>query len=76
MYEGHRKCDGSKTFPGLTTQLNKLFELLRDLLNTKNSWVWLQSQDDVFQRINDLISSDCVLALYDCTCDANVSADT
>ena len=38
---------------------------LRDLLSTKNQWVWEQCQEEAFNKAKTIISSAPVLALFD-----------
>ena len=53
----------------MTNQLGKFLpniaeftKPLRDLLNTKNSWMWGTSQTDTFNKIKDELTSPPVLA--------------
>ena len=48
---------------------------LRDLLSTKNHWVWDQPQRQAFEDIKSKLSSTPVLCLYDHTKATKVSAD-
>ena len=48
---------------------------LRDLLSTKNQWMWVHSQEVAFKQIKEALSSSEVLALYDPTCETILSAD-
>ena len=71
-----------RRFLGMVTQLSKFSpqlsqqtKPLRDLLSTKTSWMWSQTQEDAFQGIKDDLSSNHILAQYDTTCDIVVSAD-
>ena len=59
-----------RRFLGMTTQLSKFTphlsettKPLRDLLSTKNSWVWSEPQQKAFQQIKQQLSSTPVLAL-------------
>ena len=69
-------------FLGMVNQLSKFSPLLaektkplRDLLSTKNQWLWVSSQQQVFRTIKDELSSSRVLALFDAERNTRVSAD-
>ena len=61
----------SKFSPFLANQSKPL----RDLLNTKNQWVWEESQSTAFNKVKTAIDSSQVLGLYDPTNYTIVSAD-
>ena len=72
-----------RRFLGMTTQLSKFTphlsettKPLRDLLSTKNSWVWSEPQQKAFQQIKQQLSSTPVLALYHPNRLTTVSADS
>ena len=80
------KCPTSPTgirrFLGMANQLGKftpnLAEVtkpLRDLLRSKNSWTWGESQAQAFTAVKIILSSSPVLALYSPDRDTIVSAD-
>ena len=48
---------------------------LRDLLSTKNQWVWEQRQEEAFNEAKTILSSAPVLALFDPNLEATVSSD-
>ena len=62
----------SKFVPDLSSKTKPL----RDLVSTKNLWVWGPSQQKAFEETKQMISSPTVLALYDPTASTVVSADT
>ena len=72
-----------RRFLGMTNQLGKFSDKiaevskpLRDLLSTKNSWVWESPQKESFKALKKLLSSeDVVLAHYDREAETRVSAD-
>ena len=72
-----------RRFLGMTNQLGKFSDKiaevskpLRDLLSTKNSWVWESPQKESFNALKKLLSSeDVVLAHYDREAQTRVSAD-
>ena len=72
-----------RRFLGMTNQLGKFSDKiaevskpLRDLLSTKNSWVWESSQKEAFNALKKLLcSEDVVLAHYDPEAETRVSAD-
>ena len=61
----------SKFSPGLADKTKPL----RDLLSSKNQWMWGHAQDDTLKQIKDALSSSEVLALYDPTRETFLSAD-
>ena len=48
---------------------------LRDLLSTKNQWVWEQRQEEAFNKAMTILSSAPVLALFDPNLKTTVSSD-
>ena len=74
---------GLRRFLGMTTQLSKFTpnpsettKPLRDLLSTKNMWVWSEPQQKAFQQIKRQLSSTPVLVLYHPDRLTTVSADS
>ena len=72
-----------RRFLGMTTQLSKFTpnlaettKPLRDLLSTKNMWVWGEPQQKAFQQLKRQLSSTPVLALYHPDRLTTVSADS
>ena len=71
-----------RRFLGMVNQLSKFSpqlaektKPLRDLLSTKNQWLWGSSQQQALQTIKDELSSSRILALYDAKRNTCVSAD-
>ena len=71
-----------RRFMGIVNQLNKfspkiaeLSQPLRKLLSPKQPYTWTPSQDDAFQKLQEEISSNRVLALYDLEKPTKISAD-
>ena len=67
---------------GMVNQLGKfspslatLTQPLRELLSTKNAWVWGPIQGQAFEAVKTEISKETTLALYDPQKDMKVSAD-
>ena len=67
-----KNVHGVRSFLGMVNQLGKftpaLSELskpLRDLLSTKNQFLWGPSQQKAFEEIKDVLTNTPVLALYD-----------
>ena len=48
---------------------------LRDLLSAKNQWTWGSRQQEAFKQLQSLVSSNCVLTLFDHCRKTFVSAD-
>ena len=48
---------------------------LRELLSTKNAWIWGAAQEDSFNKLKEEISSHRVLGLYDPPATTKISAD-
>ena len=61
----------SKFSPGLAEKTKPL----RDLLSTKNQWMWGQAQEDAMKKVKEALSSSEVLALYDPSRETILSAD-
>ena len=71
-----RRFLGIVTYLGkFTSNLSKKVKPLRDLLSTKNQWVWGNTQQSAFLQIKQELSNCPVLALYDPSRDTMVSAD-
>ena len=71
-----------RRFLGMINQLSKSTPNLventkpvRDLLSTKNQWTWGSTQQEVFKQLQSLVSSNCVLTLFDPCRKTCVSAD-
>ena len=71
-----------RRFLGMVTYLGKFIsnlshkvKPLRDLLSSKNEWLWSTSQQEAYTRIKAELSNSPVLALYNPTSDTVVSAD-
>ena len=71
-----------RRFHGMVNQTSKFCpqladktKPLRDLLSTKNQWIWEDPQDAAFQNVKDTLCSTQVLAHYDLTRETTVSAD-
>ena len=71
-----------RRFMGMVNQLGKftprttdLSQPLRDLLSTKNAWVWGPEQDRAFMLVKEELVKPTVLALYDPTANTKISAD-
>ena len=71
-----------RRFLGMVNQLGKFSpniaeftKPLRDLLSTKNSWMWGTSQTDAFNKIKDELTSPPVLAWYNPAGETKLTAD-
>ena len=71
-----------RRFLGMTTQMGKFSpqlaettKPLRDLLNTKQAWIWGPSQEQAFEQVKRELSQPTVLALYDPTAETTLAAD-
>ena len=71
-----------RSFLGMINQLGKFTpnlaentKPLRDLLSTKNQWTWGSRQQEAFKQLQSLVSSNCVLTLFDPCRKTCVSAD-
>jgi hypothetical protein len=72
-----------RRFLGMINQLSKFCaglaektKPLRDLLSTKNVWLWGPAQEEAFQSLKTALSSAEVLAMYNPSYRTVVSADT
>ncbi len=70
-----------RRFLGMVNQLSKFCpqladktKPLRDLLSTKNQWIWGHPQDAAFQNVKDTLCSTQVLAHYDLTRETTVAS--
>eukprot|EP00731_Ephydatia_muelleri_P006180 Em0003g428a len=64
--------------PENVSELRRFLELsqpLRELLSTRNAWLWGAKQDLAFSMLKNEITKPAVLALYDPAADTKVSAD-
>ena len=59
-------------FQPQTTELTKP---LRDLLSSKNQWLWSDGQDEAFRAIKESLTSTPTLAHYDASRDTKLSSD-
>ena len=48
-----------------TPQLSDATKSLRELLSSKNQWLWSDVQQQAFEAVQNMVSSDRVLALFD-----------
>ena len=71
-----------RRFMGLANQLGKfsprlaeLSQPLRELLRTKQAWVWGPDQEEAFMKIKEELTQPTVLALYDPRAETKVSAN-
>ena len=71
-----------RRFMGMINQMNKfspniahMSKPLRELLSSKNSWMWTTAQEEAFTKLKKEVSSPRVLALYDVDAKTKVSAD-
>ena len=71
-----------RRFLGIVNQLGKfsrrladLSKLLRELLSSKNTWMWNQPQDNAFQQVKQELTKPVVLALYDPSAELKVCSD-
>ena len=48
---------------------------LRELLSTKNAWMWTVAQEESFNKLNEELSSPQVLTCYDISAKTKISAD-
>ena len=58
-----------------TPQLSEATKPLRELLSSKNQWLWSDSQQQAFEAVRNMVSSDTILALFDPHRPTQVSAD-
>ena len=58
-----------------TPQLSDATKSLRELLSSKNQWLWSDVQQQAFEAVQNMVSSDRVLALFDPHRPTRVSAD-
>ena len=72
-----------RRFLGMSNQLGKfsprladISKPLRELLSSKNAWVWNQPQDTAFQQVKQELTKPVVLALYDPSAELKVCSDT
>ena len=71
-----------RRFMGMVNQMSKfslniahISKPLRELLSSKTSWIWTNTQEEAFTKLKKEISSPRVLALYDVEAKTKVSAD-
>ena len=71
-----------RRFPGMLNQLSKfqpqtaeLTKPLRDLLRSKNQWLWSNDQDEAFRAIKESLTSTPTLVHYDASRDTKLSSD-
>ena len=71
-----------RRFLGMINRLSKfqpqtaeLTKPLRDLLSSKNQWLWSNDQDDAFRAIKESLTSTPTLAHYDASRDTKLSSD-
>eukprot|EP00731_Ephydatia_muelleri_P028828 Em0020g472a len=62
-------------FGKFSPHLSELSQPLRELLSTRNAWLWGAKQDLAFSMLKNEITKPAVLALYDPAADTKVSAD-
>ena len=58
-----------------TPQLSEATKPLRELLSSKNQWLWSDSQQQAFEAVRNMVSSDTILAPFDPHRPTQVSAD-
>lgn len=58
-----------------TPQLSEGTKPLRELLSSKNQWLWSESQQQAFEAVQNMVTSDAILALFDPYRPTQVSAD-
>ena len=58
-----------------TPQLSEATKPLRELLSSKNQWLWSDNQTQAFETVRNMVSSDSILALFDPHRSTRVSAD-
>ena len=63
--ESHRFLGMANHLGKFTPNLAETTKALRDLLTTKNHWMWGQAQQSAFKKIKQCLSSSPVLAIYD-----------
>ena len=71
-----------RRFLGMVNQLSKFqpqtaefTKPLRDLLSSKNQWLWSNDQDEAFRAIKESLTSTPTLAHYDASRDTKLSSD-
>ena len=71
-----------RRFMGMVNQMSKfspniaqISKPLRELLSSKNAWIWTASQEGSFIKLKQEISPPKVLALYDVSAKTKISAD-
>ena len=71
-----------RRFMGMANQLGKfssclaeISQPLRELLSTKQSWLWGPDQENAFLQVKEELTRPTVLALYDPEADTKISAD-
>ena len=71
-----------RRFMGMIKQMNKfspniahISKPLRELLSSKNLWMWETAQEEAITKLKKDISSPWILALYDVDAKTKVSAD-
>ena len=58
-----------------TRQLSEATKPLRELLSSKNQWLWSISQKYAFETVRNMVSSDSIFAIFDPHRSTRVSAD-
>ena len=71
-----------RRFMGMVNQINKfspniahISKPLRELLSTKNAWMWTVAQEESFNKLKEVLSSPRVLTHYGISAKTKISAD-